>query len=102
MLTTTKIIHIWEKLTLKCTSIKIIYEHVHLLGYDTVQFVYQTLIASQKKVIFIVSVMRNSNLTKSYKVISSIQGVLMKDMYQLCCRQQELSVTAVCECWWAG
>jgi len=25
------------KLTLKCTSIKIIYEHLHLLGYDTVQ-----------------------------------------------------------------
>jgi len=58
--------------------------------------IYQTLITSQKKVIIIVSVMRNSNLTKSYKFTSSSQGILMKDAHQLCCRQLELSVTAVC------
>jgi len=66
------------KLTLKCTSIKIIHEHVHLLGYDTVQLY-----------------LPNINYIPKESNYPS-QGILMNDTHQLCCREQELSVTALC------
>ena len=96
MLTTTKIIHIWGNL-LWNAHLSRLYMNMSIF-WDMIlcSCIYLTLITSQKKVIIIVSVKRNSNLTKSYKVTSSSQGILMKDTHQLCCRQQELSVTAVC------
>lgn len=102
MLTTTKIIHIWGNLLLNARLSRLCMEMSIFWDMILCSCIYQTCITSQKTVFFIASVMSSSNLTKSYTITSSIQGILTKDTHQLCCRQQKLCVTAVCECWWTG